>query len=159
MVNQDHTTPISLEEAMEEINSAPTLRKIKSYLDKSDMSADTKALLYDVAKFSIKIGETVIAIGRKIFDLASSLVAKFPNLTMWTLVALVVSVVLTSTLGAITLAGIAPFAGLTAILGKLLVLLGVSRGFIEDLRNNAAKTEMDRISAQFDRMGMGVVNL
>ncbi len=159
MVNQDHTTPISLEEAMEEINSAPTLRKIKSYLDKSDMSADTKALLYDVAKFSIKIGETVIAIGRKIFDLASSLVAKFPNLTMWTLVALVVSVVLTSTLGAITIAGSAPFAGLAAILGKLLVLLGVSRGFIEDLRNNAAKTEMDRISAQFDRMGMGVVSL
>ena len=64
---------------------------------------------------------------------------------------------ISGTLGAITIAGVAPFAGLAALLSKLVVLLGVGKGFIDDLRNNAAKVEMDRVAAQFNALGMGIV--
>ena len=111
-----------------------------------------KALLYDVAKVTVKIGATVIAIGRRIFEIASALVSKFPNLTIGTLVGLTIATVLTSMLGGVPVIG-----GLAVILSKLVVLLGVGKGFIDDLRNNAAKVEMDRVSAQFNALGMGFV--
>ena len=149
--------PKTFEEALQLVQATPSLRKIKSYLDNSDLSADLKALLYDVAKVTVKIGEAVVAIGRRIFEIASALVAKFPTLTIGTLVGLVIATVIGGTLGSITIAGAAPFAGLAAILSKLVVLLGVGKGFIDDLRDNAAKTEMDRVSAQFNALGMGFV--
>ena len=149
--------PKTFEEALQLLQTTPSLRKIKSFLDNSNLSADMKALLYDVARVTVKIGATVIAIGRRIFEIASALVSKFPNLTIGTLVGLVVAAVIGSTLGAVTIGGVAPFAGLAAILSKLVVLLGVGKGFIDDLRNNAAKVEMDRVSAQFNALGMGFI--
>lgn len=149
--------PQTFEEALQLVQATPSLRKIKSFLDNSDLSADLKALLYDVARVTVKIGEAVVAIGRRVFEIACALISKFPNLTLGTLVGIVVATVIGGTLGAITIAGTAPFAGLAALLSKLVVLLGVGKGFIDDLRNNAAKGEMDRVSAQFSALGMGFV--
>ena len=91
--------PVSFEEAMQQVNAAPSLRKVKAYLDKSNMSSDMKATLYDIACFSIKVGERMIAVGRRIFEIASGLVVKFPNFTLTTLVAVVIGVVLNGALG------------------------------------------------------------
>ena len=57
--------PRTVEEAIEFCQSGPTLRKIKAYLDSTSLSADLKALLYDLAGFTVKIGEAVVAIGRQ----------------------------------------------------------------------------------------------
>ena len=149
--------PKSFEEAIDLVNSSPTLRKIKSQIDNTELSADMKAILYDIANVTVKIGESIILAGRRIFEIATALINKFPNLTISTLVGLVVATVISGTLGAITVAGVAPFAGLAALLSKLVVLLGVGKGFIDDLRNNAAKVEMDRVAVQFNALGMGVV--
>lgn len=144
--------PKTFEEALQLVQATPSLRRIKSSLDNSNLSADMKALLYDVAKVTVKIGATVIALGRRIFEIASALVSKFPNLTIGTLVGLTIATVLTSTLGGVPVIG-----ALAALLSKLVVLLGVGKGFIDDLRNNAAKAEMDRVSAQFNALGLGFV--
>lgn len=144
--------PKTFDEALQLVQATPNLRKIKSYLDATNMSADVKALLYDVASVTVKIGETVIAIGRRIIEIASLLASKFPNLTIGALVGLTISAVLTSALGGLPVVG-----GLAALLSKLIVLLGVGKGFIDDLRNNAAKAEMDRVSAQFSALGLGIV--
>ncbi|SLN58859.1 hypothetical protein ROG8370_02691 [Roseovarius gaetbuli] len=144
--------PKTFEEALELVQGSPSLRKIKSYLDNSAFSADIKALLYDIAKITVKVGEAVVALGRHIFAVASALAAKFPNLVLGTLVALVVSTLIVSTLGSLPVIG-----GLAAILSKLIVLLGVTKGFLDDLRNNAAQSEMDRVSAQFSALNLGVV--
>ncbi len=157
MTEADFAEPKSFKEALELVQNSPTLRKIKTHIDNTDLSADMKAMLYDIAKVTVKIGETVVAVGRRIFQIATSLISKFPNLTFGTLVSLAVATVIGGTLGAITIAGVAPFAGLAALLSKLVVLLGVGKGFIDDLRNNAAKAEMDRVAAQFDVLGMGFV--
>lgn len=145
-------TPKTFEEALELIEGSPSLRKIKSYLDNSDFSADIKALLYDIAAISVKIGEKVVALGRHIFALATALVAKFPNLVLGTIVGLVVAALIGSTLGSLPVIG-----GLAAILSKLVVLLGVTKGFLDDLRAGAAKNEMDRVAAQFSALNLGVV--
>ena len=152
-VNQGEMA-VSFEEAMQQVNASPSLRKIKIYLDNSNMSADMKAILYDIAGFSIKVGQTVIAVGRRIFEIASALVVKFPNFTFSTSVAVVIGVVLTGALGGLPVIG-----ALAAFFSKLLVLLGMAKGAIDDLRDNAAKSEMQRVSAQFDALGLGVVKL
>jgi hypothetical protein len=144
--------PKTFEEALQLVQATPSLRKIKSFLDNSDLSADLKALLYDVASVTVKIGEAVVAIGRRIFEIASALISKFPNLAIGTLVGVTIAAVLTSSLGAVPVIG-----ALAALLSKLVVLLGVGKGFVDDLRNNAAKAEMDRVSAQFNALGMGFV--
>lgn len=146
--------PKSFQEALQLVQGSPSLRKIKSTLDNSNLSADLKALIYDVAKVTIKIGETVIAIGRRILEIASALVSKFPNLTMGTLVGLTIAAVISSLLGGLPIIG-----GLAALLSKLVVLLGAGKGFIDDLRENAAKVEMDRVTAQFNALGMGIVKI
>ncbi|WP_254655473.1 hypothetical protein [Roseobacter sp. MED193] len=152
-VNQGEMA-VSFEEAMQQVNAAPSLRKIKNYLDNSNMSADMKAILYDIAGFSIKVGQTVIAVGRRIFEIASGLVVKFPNFTLSTLVAVVIGVVLNGALGGLPVIG-----ALAAFFSKLLVLLGMAKGAIDDIRDNAAKSEMQRVSAQFDALGLGIVKL
>ena len=151
MSDAEFAQPKSFEEALELVNSSPNLRKVKAYIDNTDLSADMKAVLYDIAKVTVKVGETTIAIGRRIFDIAKWMVTKFPNLTIGTLVGVVVAAVIASTLGTI-----APLAGLAALLSKLAVLLGVGKGFIDDLRSNVAKEQMDRVAAQFDVLRAGL---
>jgi histone H3/H4 len=149
--------PKTFKEAMELIQISPTLRTIKSYIDKTNFSADVKAMLYDIAKSTVKIGEKVIAIGRYIFSLASEIATRFPNLVLATIVALIAAALLTSTLGAVTIGGKAIFAGLASVLSKLMVAIGVTKGFLEDLRNNTVKTEVDHIATQFEAMKLGVI--
>lgn len=149
--------PKTFKEAMDLVQTSPTLRTIRSYIDKTNFSADVKALLYDIAKFTVKIGEKVIAIGRYIFSLASEIATRFPNLVLATMVALIAAALLTSTLGAITIGGKPVFAGLASVLSKLMIAIGVTKGFLDDLRNKTIKTEMDHIATQFDAMKLGVV--
>lgn len=151
MKTETNSQPQTFEEAIEWVQSSPSLRKIKASLDNSNLSADLKAILYDVAKVTIKIGEAVVSVGRRIFDIASTLVSKFPNLTIGTLVGLTIATVLSSAFGALPVIG-----GLATLLSKLVVLLGVGKGFIDDLRENAVKVEMDRVTAQFNAFGKGL---
>jgi hypothetical protein len=67
---------------------------------------------------------------------------------------LTIAAVISSLLGGLPIIG-----GLAALLSKLVVLLGAGKGFIDDLRENAAKVEMDRVTAQFNALGMGIVKI
>ena len=131
--------PLTLDEALEHIRTSQPLRKLKEYIDRTDLSADMKALLYDIAKLTVKVGEVVVAVGRRVLDIAMTLIKKFPNTTLGVVVAVVISTVLSSFL----------WPALAAALSKLLILLGITAGAIEDIRQNAMKEAMDRVAAQF----------
>ena len=146
--------PVNFSEALEEVNAAPSLRKIKTYLDKLDMSADMKAILYDISAFSIKVGQTTIAVGRRVFELATGFITKFPNFTLSTAVAVVIGLALNTALGGLPVIG-----ALASFFSKLLILLGMAKGAIDDICANASQKEVERISAQFDALGLGVVKL
>ena len=129
----------TMEEALERVRTSPPLRKAKDFIDRTNLSADMKALLYDIAKFTIKVGEVVVAIGRRVLDIAKRLIKKFPNMTL----GVVVAVALT------TLLGIAAWPLIGGLLSKLLVLLGLAAGAVMDIRQGALKHEMDEVEAEF----------
>lgn len=133
--------PRTVEEAIEFCQSGPTLRKIKAYLDSTSLSADLKALLYDLAGFTVKIGEAVVAIGRRIISMAMWLVENVPN----TLLGVAVALALTTLIGAVPVIG----GAFALVLSKLLLLIGVTAGAIEDIRQHAMKEAMDRFAMQF----------
>lgn len=138
---EDTEPPRTVEEAIAFCQSGPTLRKIKAYLDSTSLSADLKALLYDLAGFTVKIGEAVVAIGRRIVGMAMWLVEKMPN----TLLGVAVALAMTTVIGAVPL-----FGGMLAVLfSKLLLLIGVTAGAVEDIRQNSMKETMDRFAMQF----------
>lgn len=141
MDTESKAKSMSIDEAMELMQTSMPLRKIKSVIDKTDFSADIKALLYDFSKVTLKVGEIVVAVGRRILSLAIGLVKTIPNITLGVLVALVISTLLATVPGVGILLSVA--------FTKLLLLLGITAGAIEDIRQNAAKDAMDRFHAQF----------
>jgi hypothetical protein len=55
--------------------------QLLSQIDKMNVSADIKALLYSFSKTTIKAGKVILKIGRKILDILLSIIKAFPNVT------------------------------------------------------------------------------
>lgn len=139
--NRDNTGDgvLTLDDVLERIRTAPPLRKIKALIDRTALSADMKALLYEIAQISVRVGDAVVALGRRLLDLALGIVRRFPNMTL----GLVVAVVL------VTLLGVASLPVVGGFLTQLLVLLGMTQGAIEDLRQGALAAAMVRVQEEF----------
>ena len=135
----DSEQMFTMEEALERVRTSQPLRKVKDFIDRTDLSADMKALLYDIAKFTIKVGEVVMAIGRRVLDIAMGLIKKFPYMTLGLIVAVALA----------TLLGIAAWPLIGGLLSKLLVLLGLAQGAIMDIRQGALKQAMDELETEF----------
>ncbi|NIZ61968.1 hypothetical protein DL239_13385 [Sedimentitalea sp. CY04] len=129
------------QEALSAIQSSSPLTKIRKMIDNTNLSADMKALLYDIAKITIKVGETIIAVGRRVLDLSMMLVSKFPHTTLGVIVAVVLMTVTSSVLAWAPLLAVA--------LNKLLLILGFTAGAVEDIRQNAMREAMERIALQW----------
>jgi hypothetical protein len=127
-----------------EINASLPLRKIASMIDRTDLSADTKALLMDLAKLTVTVGTTVVSIGRKILTLAFDIVAAFPNSTFGVVVAVIVSMLIASV----------PFVGavLAPLIGPLLLALGLTMGAIADLRTRAWTARIQSLETQLSNL-------
>ena len=54
---------------------------IRRMIDKLNISADYKSLLYTLAKSTIQVGDYIIKVGRKILDTACNIVKEYPNTT------------------------------------------------------------------------------
>ena len=74
-------TPNDFESALSEITTALPLRKIVDRIDRMAISADAKALLKDLASISVRIGDTLVHVRRKVIDYAMEIVTRFPNTT------------------------------------------------------------------------------
>lgn len=140
--------PTNLDEALEFFQTAPPLRKIKDFLNRSTLSADIKALLYDLAQFTVKVGEVVVAIGRRMVSIAMWLARTIPGTALGVAVALT----LTAVIGGVPLIG----GFLALALQKLLLLIGMTAGAIQDIRNHAMKDSMDRVVRQFSALNGAV---
>jgi hypothetical protein len=105
-----------------------TEAKVHRYIENLDVSADIKAILFKLSKFSIAVGKTALKIGKKILEIAIMLISKFKIATF----GLVVGALLTLLIGSIPLIG----AALATFLGPLLLLFGLGRGLWEDLKKD-----------------------
>jgi hypothetical protein len=120
-----------------EFEANPTLRSIQSRIDRLDVSADTKALLMDVAAVTHQIGGTVVAIGRKLMAFVLALARKFQNVAFGIIIALVLSLVLAT----IPLLG----AVISALLTPIMLAFGITGGAMADFRNMAVERELDTL--------------
>ena len=124
---------------------------VKRTIDRLDISADAKSLLYGLSKATIVVGEYVIKIGRKILDYACKLLKEFPN----TAFGVVIGAVAGSLFSAIP--GLGQLLG--PVIAPILVFLGFAGGVFLDFKDKmigrtiaAHVAEQNRILAeQVDR--------
>ncbi|MEI4486244.1 hypothetical protein V8J36_08570 [Frigidibacter sp. MR17.14] len=113
------------EQVLSDFNDIPSKRVLKDMIMRTNLSADTKALLIDIADFAIKVGTTALAIGRKVLQIALAAVNTLPSMTVGMIVALLLAMLIASV----------PLVGgtMAAVLGPLLLALGLTNGAIQDL--------------------------
>ncbi len=115
--------------------------QIRSYIDRMNVSADTKSLLYSFSKATIKVGKVILKIGRKILDILFAIVRAFPNITFGVIFGLVVGALVASI----------PVLGV--VLGSLATTIAVAFGFVvgakADLMSGDMGARIDAVLAQF----------
>lgn len=108
-----------------------TDQQLKMYVERLPFSAETKAILFKLAKMTVSVGERVIRIGKRIIEIAIMLASKYRHATF----ALIIASLLTLLIGMIPLIG--PI--LASILGPLMAALGLVVGVWEDLKRQDPK--------------------
>ena len=115
-------------------NKAPE-SAVRKYIENQDISADQKAkfwkMLQKFARATLRVGNQVFRIGRKVFDFILHLVKLYPNLV----IGLAFGAVIAALVSAIPVIGFL-FGGLAKI---IIPLIGGILGFKEDLAERAFK--------------------
>lgn len=125
----------NLEAAIKEANAALPNRKLHALIERTNLSADMKALLTDIATITTKVAGKLISIGRKILTVVFDLLKLFPAITLGVIAALVI----TSIIAAIPVIG----GVLAGALSSILLLLGIGKGALSDLSNPALNERID----------------
>lgn len=124
---------------------------VKRMIDRLNISADAKSLLYSLSKATIIVGERIAKVGRKLLDYVCKLVKEFPNAAFGLI------------LGGVAGALFSAIPGLGWLLGPLvssiLMLVGFVGGVVLDFQDKmltrkiaATVTEQnERLSAEIDR--------
>lgn len=113
---------------------------IRSKIDCMNVSADTKALLYSFSKATIRAGNAILKIGRKIIDILFAFVKMFPNITFGVIFGLIVGAMVSSI----------PLIGL--ILGPIATQIFLAIGFVDGALKDMGpdmRERVDTILAQF----------
>ena len=125
----------NIEMAIKEANTSLPARKLKDLIERTNLSADMKALLTDITAITMKVAGTLITIGRKILTIVFDLIRVFPTIT----VGVVAALVLTSIIASIPLVG----GALAGALSSILLLLGIGKGALTDLSNPALNDRIE----------------
>jgi hypothetical protein len=118
--------------------------KLNSYIDNLNLSADAKALIASVMQAAVKVGDLVIRIGKRIVELVVVLVSKFPNATFGLVLGLLVGALAT----AIPLLG----AILGGLIGPIAAIFGLTKGYFEDLKDQALERKIAEATAMFESL-------
>lgn len=138
MTDTGHTSPDNQIIAAA-INDSLPLRKLKDLIDRLKISADAKALLMDVARLTVKAGQVILNIGRKILTVAFEIVQRFPKTVFGVIIAFIVTALIASI----------PFLGglLAPVVGPLMLAFGLTTGALNDMRDagwTSRVTELER---------------
>ena len=114
---------------------------IKRMIDTLDVSADVKSLLYTFSKATIKAGEYVLKVGRKIIDYVCIVFREFRNASFGMVFGAIAGLLIS----------IIPVIGwmLGAIVTPILILLGMAGGLYEDLKDKQLERKITEITAKF----------
>jgi len=126
---------------LRDMDASLSLRKIKSSIERLNCSADTKALLMDLAQITLTVGERIVAVGRKIITVAFDLVERYPNTTFGLVVGLTLSVLVSSV----------PLLGflLGPLLTPLFLAFGLSMGALADFKEFGVRSRISELEQKF----------
>lgn len=128
-LQDDEAPPSPLAGLKEEIDKSPSLLAIREALNRLPIRADAKAVGMQIASVAVKVGGSILSIGRVIVDIAIRFARDFPNTTF----AMILSIVVTMLIAMIPWIG--PF--LAGVIGPLLGALTILVGGISDWRTRA----------------------
>lgn len=115
--------------------------EICSKIDHMNVSADIKSLLHSFSKTTIRAGQAIINIGRKIIDIIFALMKAFPNITFGIIFGLVVGMLI----AVIPLLGVL----LGALVAKLAVLFGIILGAKAELESSDLGQRVATLISEF----------
>jgi len=137
-LESDKVTPEFIDSMSE--NSLPD-DQVKKLIEKLDISADAKSMLYAFSRVTIKAGEFVLKIGRKIIDFVFLLYKEYPSATFGMVFGAIAGFLVASI----------PFLG--AVLGPIFtpiaIAIGLLGGLNEDLKDKALVRRVAEINASF----------
>lgn len=112
-----------------------TNQQLRGHLERLPVSAEVKAILFNLAKFTIRAGETVVLLGKKLIEIGLTLASKYPNATIGVIVAALLA----------TLVSLVPVIGpfLSSFLGPLMLIYGLVDGFLTDFKSSKPKLADD----------------
>jgi len=118
-----------------------TDKKIKEVLDRLNVSADAKSALYAVSKATLRIGQTVVKIGRKIIDCIVKLIEEFPTAGL----GLIIGGILGFLVGAIPVLGFL----LGPIVTPIFMAIGIVGGVAMDIHDKLLAKRIAEINRKF----------
>lgn len=114
---------------------------VKKLIDNLNISADAKSALYAMTNITIKAGEFVLKIGRKIIDFICTVFKEFPGASFGMIFGLIMGVLIS----AIPVIG----AVFSPIVMPIALALGITIGMKEDLKDKALARKIAEINAKF----------
>ncbi len=103
-------------------------RELNRMIDNLEISADAKVLIKSIMDAEIKVGDVVLRIGKRIIEIVSDIVKRFPNATF----GLVLGVILSALIASIPIIG----AILGPLLAPVLIVFGLGAGFMKDMKES-----------------------
>jgi len=114
---------------------------VKRLIDKLDVSADIKSLLFSFSKATINAGEHIIKIGKKIIDVVFTMTKEFPAATFGIIFGAIVGFLVSS----IPILGIV----LGPIFTPIAMVIGLVGGLSEDIKDKNLVRKIKEATATF----------
>jgi len=114
---------------------------VKKLIDGLNISADAKSALYAMTNITIKAGEFVLKIGRKIIDFICTVFKEFPNASFGMIFGLLMGILIS----AVPIIG----AVFSSIVMPIALAFGIVIGMKEDLKDKALARKIAEINAKF----------
>ena len=107
-----------------------------------NLSADTKALLHDIAEITLVVGSTIVVVGRKFLTTVFDLIKEFRGVSF----GIVVGATLSFLIGTIPVIGV--FFG--PMLSPLLMAFGIGMGAVHDFAAMKMKSKLEYLKAEYE---------
>lgn len=119
---------------------------INRRIERLDVSADVKAVLASLIDTSVQVGGKLIDLGARVVAFVFDLAKAYPGVAFGTLVALVLSYLISS------IPGVGPV--LSPFLTPLLLIIGISLGALDDFMNGAMRARLANLETHVRAAGV-----
>ena len=118
--------------------------ELRRWIARLPVSADARAILYKIARATIKAGQFVVFIGRKILEIVSYIIRQYPNATFGLVIGAVLGFLVTSI----------PIIGtvLGPLVTPLAMAIGLAWGAWEDIKDKNMRQTIQEALANFESL-------